>query len=99
MMIAAVNRESQILFWNYLSMALRGCGIFIPLTLAIFKPRMVSSQWAVASMVLPLGASIVAGMIRVDVSPIFVGLGTSLLVILLGIVARRRGRQQIVERQ
>lgn len=99
MMIAAVNRESQILFWNYLSMALRGCGIFIPLTLAIFKPRMVSSQWAVASMVLSLGASIVAGMIRVDVSPIFVGLGTSLLVILLGIVARRRGRQQIVERQ
>lgn len=99
MMIAAVNRESQILFWNYLSMALRGCGIFIPLTLAIFKPRMVSSQWAVASMVLSLGASIVAGMIRVDVSPIFVGLGTSLLVILLGIVARRRGRQQIMERQ
>lgn len=99
MMIAAVNRESQILFWNYLSMALRGCGIFIPLTLAVFKPRMVSSQWAVASMVLSLGASIVAGMIRVDVSPIFVGLGTSLLVILLGIVARRRGRQQIVERQ
>ncbi len=99
MMIAAVNRESQILFWNYLSMALRGCGIFIPLTLAIFKPRIVSSQWAVASMVLSLGASIVAGMIRVDVSPIFVGLGTSLLVILLGIVARHRGRQQIVERQ
>ena len=99
MMIAAVNRESQILFWNYLSMALRGCGIFIPLTLAVFKPRMVSSQWAVASMVLSLGASIVAGMIRVDVSPIFVGLGTSLLVILLGIVARHRGRQQIVERQ
>jgi len=99
MMIAAVNRESQILFWNYLSMALRGCGIFIPLTLAIFKPRMVSSQWAVASMVLSLGASIVAGMIRVDVSPIFVGLGTSLLVILLGIVARHRGHQQIVERQ
>ena len=99
MMIAAVNRESQILFWNYLSMALRGCGIFIPLTLAVFKPRMVSSQWAVASMVLSLGASIVAGMIRVDVSPIFVGLGTSLLVILLGIVARHRGHQQIVERQ
>lgn len=95
--IATVNRDSQILFWNYFSMALRGCGIFIPLTLAIFKPRAVSPQWAVASMVLSLGAAIVAGVVQVNVSPIFVGLGVSLLVILLGLAAERRSSRPVRE--
>ncbi len=31
--IAPVNEGSQIQFWNYRSMAIRGCGIVIPLTM------------------------------------------------------------------
>lgn len=34
--IAAMNRGTQVLFWNYLSMGLRGGGIFLPLTLSVF---------------------------------------------------------------
>ncbi|SHL01173.1 solute:Na+ symporter, SSS family [Selenomonas ruminantium] len=86
--IAMANRDSQILFWNYLSMALRGCGIFIPLTLAIFKPKALSPEWALASMILSLGAAIGAGLLHTEVSPIFVGLGVSLLVVLLGLASR-----------
>ena len=84
MLIAITHKDSQILFWNYLSMALRGCGIFIPLTLAIFRPRAISPRWALASMVLSLGAAILAGLVHTAISPIFVGLGVSLVVVLMG---------------
>jgi SSS family solute:Na+ symporter len=33
--VAVMNKDSQVLLWNYMSMALRG-GIFLPLTLTIF---------------------------------------------------------------
>lgn len=85
MTIAIANKDSQILFWNYLSMALRGCGIFIPLTLAIFKPKALAPRWALASMVLSLGAAIITGLMQSAVSPIFVGLSVSLIVVLLGL--------------
>ena len=75
MLIAITHKDSQILFWNYLSMALRGCGIFIPLTLAIFRPRAISPRWALASM---------AGLFHTAMSPIFVGLGVSLVVMVMG---------------
>lgn len=88
MAIAIANRDSQILFWNYLSMALRGCGVFIPLTLAIFCPRALSPKWALASMVLSLTAAIAAGFVHTHTSPIFVGLGVSLAVVCLGLAQR-----------
>ena len=84
MLIAITHKDSQILFWNYLSMALRGCGIFIPLTLAIFRPRAISPHWALASMMLSLGSAILAGLVHTAMLPIFVGLGVSLTVVLMG---------------
>ncbi len=84
MLIAITHKDSQILFWNYLSMVLRGCGIFIPLSLAIFRPRAISPRWALASMVLSLGAAILAGLVHTAISPIFVGLGVSLVVVVMG---------------
>lgn len=91
MTIALANEDSQILFWNYLSMALRGCGIFIPLTLAIFKPHALASKWAVTSMVLSLGGAVVAGLSGIAISPIFVGLGISSLVVATGLYFSRKG--------
>ena len=49
---ALLHQDSQILFWNYLSMALRGGGIFLPLSLAIFCPGRVGARRAVLSMLL-----------------------------------------------
>ena len=51
-LVSAANAGSQVLFWNYLSMALRGGGIFLPLSLAIFRPGLIPKSWALASMLL-----------------------------------------------
>ena len=96
MTIALGNQGSQILFWNYLSMSLRGCGVFIPLTLAIFRPKALDSKWAMASMILSIGSAAVAGLIHTVMSPAFVGLGVSLAVVLLGIVWKRMRRRYAV---
>lgn len=41
--------ESSVLEWNYLSMALRGSGIFLPLTFAIFFPGRVRASMGVGA--------------------------------------------------
>lgn len=45
------NLQSLVLEWNFLSMGLRGAGIFFPLTFAIFLPGRICSQAAIAAMV------------------------------------------------
>ena len=93
MSIALANEGSQILFWNYLSMALRDCGIFIPLTLAIFRPHGLPARWAVASMVLSLDGAMAAGLTGSAVSPVFAGLGISSVIVAMGLWnARGKGQ-------
>lgn len=41
---------TMVLFWNYLSMGLRGAGIFIPFTLAVFFPTQIRSNFGLAAM-------------------------------------------------
>lgn len=41
--------DSSVLEWNYLSMALRGSGIFLPLTFCVFFPGRVRASMGVAS--------------------------------------------------
>lgn len=80
--IAILNEGSQILFWNYLSMALRGAGIFLPLTLAVFFPGHASRSWTIASMLLSTCIAIAATILHSPVNPLFLGLATSLLLML-----------------
>ena len=49
--VAFHNLDSLVLEWNFLSMALRGAGVFLPLTLAVFCPRLVHRQWGFFAMV------------------------------------------------
>ena len=88
--IALMNQGSQVLFWSYLSMALRGGGIFLPLTVAVFLPRAIERHWAVASMVLSTAAALVADFLGAKISPLFVGLLTSAFLILPGLFTQRR---------
>lgn len=83
--IAMANRGSQILIWNYLSMSLRGAGIFIPLTAAIFFPGHLKRGWAVLSMAGSTAASLVAVFMKSAVDPLFIGLGVSLILLCPGI--------------
>lgn len=46
------NLDSLVLFWNYLSMGLRGAGIFLPFTAALFWPKRVRGNYGIAAMVL-----------------------------------------------
>jgi len=90
-LIAILNLKSNVLDWNYMSMALRGGGIFIPLTLAVFAPGILAPGWAVASMVLSTIAAIVAKTIlHLEINPLFVGIGVSAVFIIIGMIFRRK---------
>ena len=82
---ALLNESSEVLFWNYLSMALRGGGIFLPLTLAIFCPGRLSPRWATASMLLSTAAATAAAAFESAIHPLFIGLIVSAALILPGI--------------
>ena len=43
--------DSSVLEWNYLSMALRGSGIFLPLTFAVFFPGKVNRKFGIMAIV------------------------------------------------
>ena len=79
------NEGSQVLFWNYLSMALRGGGIFLPLTVAVFRPHAVSARVALMSMILSTLTAVVAAAMHTSVSPLFIGLGVSVIKLLPGL--------------
>ena len=77
--------DSEVLVWNYLSMALRGGGIFLPLTLAIFFPERLSPRWAIASMLLSTAAATAAAAFESAIHPLFIGLIVSAALILPGV--------------
>lgn len=86
--------QSQVLDWNYLSMALRGAGIFLPLTLAIFWPGKLTAGWAITSAIVStLVAVICHWLVFLKTNPLFGGLAASAITILLGIlISRFEGR-------
>lgn len=91
-LIAIFNLESQVLVWNYLSMALRGGGIFLPLTLAIFAPGRLTRNWAAAAMALSTAASVISTIcLPLSVNPLFAGLTASAVTILIGLALGSRG--------
>lgn len=77
--------DSQVLVWNYLSMALRGGGVFLPLTLAVFCPGRLSPRLAVVSMLLSTAAAVAAAALKSAVHPLFIGLVVSAALILPGV--------------
>ena len=83
-----IFKDTQILFWNYLSLGLRGGGIFLPLTLAVFKPGCVSSKWVIISMVASTAVAIIATIIQTPVKPMFLAVAVSLILLLPGMLSK-----------
>ncbi len=84
--IAIVNQDTEVLFWNYLSMGLRGGGIFLPLTLAVFWPGHVKAVWVVISMLGSTVAAMLAStVIPLPFDPLFAGLLVSLALLVPGL--------------
>lgn len=78
--------DSSVLEWNYLSMALRGSGIFLPLTFCVFFPGKVRASMGVAS----IAAGIFAACFWKYISPwqissLFPALFYNLVFLLIGL--------------
>ena len=88
-----IFRDTQILFWNYLSMGLRGGGIFLPLTLAVFRPKCVSGRWVAISMVCSTAVAILATFLKTPVKPMFLAVAVSFLLLLPGLLGKNKGKE------
>jgi SSS family solute:Na+ symporter len=96
MVISLTNADSYVLDWNYMSMALRGAAVFIPMTLAIFWPRRLSPSWAVLSMAVSTVAAVFGRFVLgIAGNPLFVGLAISLLIVAAGLVFGRSPKPHI----
>ncbi len=92
-LIAATHLDSYVLDWNYMSMALRGAGIFIPLSLAVFAPKRLPAAWAVASMAASTLAAMAGKLVFAwPVNPLYVGVAVSAAVVGAGLLAARAAR-------
>ena len=86
--------DSSVLEWNYLSMALRGSGIFLPLTFCVFFPHKVRASMGVAAM----GAGIFAALFWKNISPwqinsLFPALVYNLIFLAIGLWWGKKGEQ------
>ena len=84
--------ESSVLEWNYLSMALRGSGIFLPLTFCVFFSNRVRASMGVAAM----GAGIFAALFWKHISPwqinsLFPALVYNLIFLVIGLYWGKKG--------
>lgn len=93
--IALLNLNSQVLIWSYISMALRGGGVFLPLTLAIFAPGRLSKKWALFSMIASTLVAIAFPMaLHTAANPLFIGLAVSAVMIGAGLAAGYHSQNQ-----
>lgn len=86
---ALCHLDSQVLLWNYLSMALRGGGIFLPMTAAIFWPGRIAPAWGFASIAASTAAAILAAaFLPAAGNPVFIGLAVSAAFLAVGWVRK-----------
>lgn len=91
------NLKSLVLEWNYLSMGLRGAGIFLPMTLAVFYPGRINSRFAVWSII--GGAGTALGWKAVfpqGIDPLYAGLLVCAGVLLVGLLCRQRNKCSMI---
>lgn len=79
--------DSSILEWNYLSMALRGSGIFLPLTFAVFFPGRVRASMGIGAIAAGIFAACTWKYISPwDINSLFPALGYNLLFLIPGLM-------------
>lgn len=79
MLMVFFNIDSLILRWGFLSMALRGTVIFIPLIAAIYQKDKVNKKAGLASMILAPLITVFCAIINIiDIPPLYIGLFVSL---------------------
>ncbi len=79
-----------ILSFAFMSMGFRAAAVFAPLCAALFFPGRVDHRWAVAAIVAGPVAVLLGNIAGLPFDPLFVGIGVSLLLVILGAVFHRR---------
>lgn len=88
---AIANMGMQVLILTYLSMALRGGGIFLPLTLAVFRPKCVAPRWALLSMIVSTAVAVLfSTVLTPPINPLFIGLAVSAALLAPGFITARK---------
>lgn len=81
------NMDSLVFVWNYLSMALRGAGIFVPFTIAIFWKGKLSARFGIYSMISGIFVSLLGKMIVPSITnTLLPALAVSFLIACLGLI-------------
>ena len=82
--------DSSVLEWNYLSMALRGSGIFLPLTFAVFFPGKVNRKFGIMAII---GGILVACLWKYiapwKINGLFPALACNLLFLIPGLLVKK----------
>ena len=82
--------DSSVLEWNYLSMALRGSGIFLPLTFAVFFPGKVNRKFGIMAII---GGIVVACLWKCiapwKINGLFPALACNLLFLVPGLLVKK----------
>lgn len=78
------NLESQVLMWNLLALALRA-GIFIPLVLALYQPKLLPPLWAIPAMLIgTMFAGTANHFINTGIPPLIIGFMAAAIIIAIG---------------
>lgn len=88
--LATGEAGSVILQWSFLSMGLRGAVAFVPVCFALFWPGRLPPAYAAAAAVLAPAASMLSFFLIDGVDPLFPGMAVSLLVCVIGRMAKRK---------
>ena len=80
------NKNSLVLQWAFLSMALRGVTVFLPLLAAVFLPGKFNAKTGATAILVAPGLAVIWSWLGLaPVEPLYVGLGISLLIFLSGV--------------
>ena len=89
LLITLANLDSVILAWGFMSMALRGAVLFIPMCAALTIRERVGSGFIIASSVIGLGSMILGHLSVADFfDPLFIGVGAGALTVAIGILVK-----------
>ena len=78
------NLKSAILTWGFMSMGLRAVVLLVPMCMALYQPGKVHKNYAIASSCLGLVAMLIGSMSDLPFDSLFLGLGVSLIIMMLG---------------
>ena len=82
-----MHLDSSVLEWNYLSMALRGSGIFLPLTFAVFFPGRIWPRLGAAAVIAGIvGSCLWKHVAGSDINSLFPALALNLLFLIPGLI-------------